>query len=206
MSILKKEQKWHTLEGVLNEIWQMLQRGANRFNDPFHWPVLGTADKKGSRSLRTVILRQFILAERMLVCHTDARAPKVREIIDCDNVSWLFYHPRRKVQLRISGKATLHADDQVANEQWRATKISSRLNYCTTMPPGTVIDKPSSGIPEFFFNKVPSLLESETARKNFMAITCRIDSLDWLILKATENRRAQFSWDENRQTAVWLIP
>ena len=206
MSRLKKEGKWNSLEGVLNEIWQMLQRGANRFNDPFHWPVLGTTGKDGGSSLRTVILRQLILPKRMLVCHTDARAPKVREIFDCDEVSWLFYNPRKKVQVRISGKAALHADDQLAANQWTATKINSRLNYCATEPPGTIIDKPSSGLPDFLLNKVPSLLESERVRKNFMAITCRIDSVDWLILKATGNRRARFNWDENGLTAVWLIP
>ena len=201
----RKEGKWDTLEGVLNEIWKMLQRGANRYNDPFHWPVLGTVGKDGS-SLRTVILRQFLLPQRMLVCHTDARAHKAQEISDCDNVSWLFYHPRRKVQLRITGHATLHTDDQLANKQWAAAKITSRLNYCATQPPGTPVDKPSSGLPDFLLNKVPSLLESEGGRKNFMAISCRIDSLDWLVLGALGNRRAQFNWDENGQTSAWRIP
>ncbi|UCH20912.1 MAG: pyridoxamine 5'-phosphate oxidase family protein [Deltaproteobacteria bacterium] len=201
----KKAGKWDTLEGVLEEIWTMLRHGVSDSKDPFHWPVLGTTGKN-SASLRTVILRQFILPERVLVCHTDARTDKVHEITKSAEVCWLFYHPKKKVQLRISGHATLHADDQFADRQWAGTRITSRLNYCTTEPPGTFIDKPSSGLPDFLLKKIPTLLESERGRKYFMAIACRIDSMDWLILKAFGNRRARFDWDENGLTAKWLIP
>jgi hypothetical protein len=31
-----------------------------------------------------------------------------------------------------------------------------------------------------------------------MAIACRIDSIDWLILRALGHRRARFDWDENK--------
>jgi len=197
--------KWDTLDEVLAEIWTMLKRGVTRFNDPFHWPVLTTTAEDGSRS-RTVILRQFTLPARVLICHTDARAAKVSEISNHAEVSWLFYHPKRKVQLRITGPATLHADDQLADEQWAATKIISRLNYCSLDPPGFIIDKPSSGLPDFLLNRVPTLLESEKGRKHFLAIACRIDSIDWLVLRAFGNRRARFDWDENKLNAEWMIP
>ena len=201
----KRKGKWDTLDGVLREVWIMLKRGVTHFTDPFHWPALGTIGKDGS-SLRTVILRQLILPERILVCHTDARAVKVQEILDSANVSWLFYHPKRKVQLRVSGQAKLHADDQFADEQWAAAKITSRLNYCAAEPPGTPIDKPSSGLPDFLRNKVPTLLASESGRKQFVVIACRIESMDWLMLSALGNRRARFDWDENGLNAAWLIP
>jgi len=197
--------KWHTLEGVLKDVWTMLMRGAARFNDPFHWPALGTTAKEGV-GLRMVILRQLILPERILVCHTDARAEKVREILSSPEVSWLFYHPKRKVQLRISGPATLHADEQFADEQWTATKITSRLNYCAQAPPGTPIDKPSSGLPDYLLNKFPTIFESEIGRKNFMVIAGQIDSVDWLKLSALGNRRARFNWDEKGLDATWLVP
>ena len=197
--------KWDTLDNVLNEIWKMLERGAARFNDPFHWPALGTTARDGA-SLRTVILRQFTLADRLLVCHTDARAEKVREISNSARVSWLFYHPKRKVQLRISGPASLHVDDEFADQQWAAAKITSRLNYCAVEPPGSTIETPSSGLPDFLINKVPTLLETEKGRKNFMAIVGRIDSMDWLVLSILGNRRARFDWDENGLSSKWLIP
>ena len=201
----KKTETWTTLDGVLDGAWAMLKRGVDRFNDPLHWPVLGTTGEDGS-SLRTVILRHFILPERVLICYTDARATKVRDIMNSDRVSWLFYHPKKKIQLRISGPATLHGDDPVAEEHWAKTRITNRINYATLEPPGASVDTPSSGLPDFLRNKIPTLLESEKGRENFMAIVSRIDSMDWLILSPLGNRRAVFDWDGDRMNATWLIP
>lgn len=194
-----------TLDGVLTEIWAMLKRGADHFKDPFHWPVLGTVGK-GGPSLRTVILRQCRMPDRILICHTDSRAMKVPEIHNASQVSWLFYHPKKGVQLRVSGRATLHMDDPFADDQWAGTRITSRLNYCATQPPGTSVDRPSSGLPDFLLNKIPTLLESEKGRQNFAAIACRIDSIDWVLLSLMGNRRARFVWDDNELSAQWLIP
>ena len=201
----RREGNWNTLDGVLNESWKMLGRGAVHFNDPFHWPVLGTTGQEGV-SLRCVILRQFLMPDRVLVCHSDARAEKVQEISGLDKVGWLFYHPQKKVQLRISGHATLHADDQFADEQWAAAKATSRLNYCAIEPPGTPVDRPSSGLPDLLHRKIPALLDTEKCRHNFVAIACPIDSMDWLVLRVLGNRRARFDWDETGLKATWLIP
>jgi hypothetical protein len=201
----KKEEKWDTLDGVLKHIWKMLDRGAANYRDPFHWPVLGTIGQEGP-DMRCVILRQFSISDRLLVCHTDARAAKVRAISNFSKVSWLFYHPKKKVQLRITGHATLHANDHFADRQWAGTKLSSRLNYCAIEPPGTPIESPSSGLPDFLLNKVPTLFETEKGRQHFAAISCRIDAIDWLVLRVMGNRRARFEWDSAGLNAKWLIP
>jgi len=201
----KSHGKRDALEGVLHEIWSMLKRGVGRSQDPFHWPVLGTTGKNGC-SLRTVILRQLILPDRILVCHSDARAAKANEIRRFNKVSWLFYHPKKKVQLRVSGQATLHTDDQFADEQWAKTGVTSRLNYCAVKPPGTPVDQPTSGLPDFLYNRIPTLLQSERGHKNFMSIACQIDTIDWLMLSVMGNRRARFVWDEHRLSAGWLVP
>lgn len=200
-----KVKKWDTFNAILEEIWAMLRRGVIHVNDAFHCPVLGTEGKDGC-NLRTVILRQLILPERILICHTDSRAPKAREITVVDKVTWLFYHPKKKVQLRVTGRATLHTDDVFADEQWAATKITSRLNYCAGESPGTPVDEPSSGLPDFLLKKVPTLFETAKGRRHFMAIACKIDSIDWLVLSVLGNRRARFDWDEKNLYTTWLIP
>ena len=200
-----RKEKWDTLDGVLDQIWRMLEKGAARSNDPFHWPVLGTRSEEGC-NLRTVILRQVKVSDRILVCHTDARAAKVQDIKNYSQTSWLFYHPEKKIQVRISGQTTLHAHDPHADRQWVDTRITSRLNYCASLPPGTPIDQPSSGLPDFLLNKIPTLLETEIGRKHFMVIAVQIFSIDGLILKVTGNRRARFEWDEDRLHATWLVP
>jgi hypothetical protein len=193
------------LDGILDDMWSMLLRGVTDSKDPFHWPVLGTTGKDAC-SLRTVILRQAVRPDRLLVCHTDARAAKTQEIMNFARVSWLFYHPAKKIQLRISGLATLHSDNRFAEEQWSETKATSRLNYCTVDAPGTPVAKPSSGLPDFLLKKIPSLFETEIGRKNFMAIACRIDEVDWLRLSTLGNWRARFKWDVERMYATWLVP
>ncbi len=193
------------LDHVLDDIWLMLNRGADKFNDPYHWPVLGTTGKMGC-NLRTVILRQFVQSERLLVCHTDIRAAKVKDIHNVKLVSWLFYHPKKKIQLKIAGSAELHTNDQFANEQWQAASIATRLNFCTVDSPGTPISHPTSGLPNFLLNKVPTLLDSERGRENFLSISCRIDSIDWLALSAIGNKRARFEWQNNNLTSTWLVP
>jgi hypothetical protein len=183
----------------------MLDRGAADSSDPFHWPVLGTTGTTGV-GLRCVILREFLMPDRILVCHSDVRAAKIREISASAGVTWLFYHPREKVQLRISGSATLHTDDPFAEEQWAAAKATSRLNYRAVAPPGTPVEGPSSGLPDFLLRKVPTLFETEKGRRNFAAIACRIDSMDFLVLRILGNRRARFDWDDTGMNAKWLIP
>jgi hypothetical protein len=205
MSMIKQRKTWDSLEDILKGSWSMLKRGAARFNDPFHWPVLGTLGQEGC-SQRSVILRRFILSERILVCNTDARAGKVMEIKNNPKVSWLFYHPKEKIQLRIAGRAELHTDDTFADEQWAATPIPSRLNYCAESPPGTPVDKPTAGLPDFLVNKLPTLMNTEKGRKNFLTISSTIESMDWLSLNLLGNRRARFDWRENKFDSSWLIP
>ena len=200
-----RNRRWNTFDGILEKIWQMLEKGATHSDDPFHRPALGTSSKEGC-SLRTVILRKVNVPDRILVCHTDARSAKVQEIKDNSQTTWLFYHPEKKVQLRVTGHTTLHTHDSYADIQWTGTSSTSRLNYCTSEPPGTPIDKPSSGLPDFLLKKIPTLLENEMGRKHFMVIAVQIHSIDWLILKVTGNQRARFDWDEDSLHATWLVP
>ena len=175
------------------------------YRDPFHWPVLGTKGCDGP-NLRTVILRRVMVSERILVCHTDARAPKVREIVASERVAWLFYHPKKKIQLRITGSAALHTDDRFADDQWAATGATSRLSYGTTDAPGTPLDAPSSGLPDVLLRTLPSLFQTRRYRRNFMSVACRIESIDWLILRPSGNLRARFSWDGSGRSSTWLVP
>ena len=200
-----RREKWSTLEDVLDGVWQMLEQGAARSDDPFHWPVLGTAAEAGC-SLRTVILRQIDAQDRTMVCHTDARAPKVAEIRKQPQASWLFYHPAKRIQVRMAGHATLHNSDSFADRQWADSSVTSRLNYCASRPPGTPLEKPSAGLPDFLLKKVPALSQTEMGRKHFMAVAVKIHSLDWLMLKITGNRRARFEWDADKLRATWLVP
>ena len=65
----------YTHEQVLNDVWSCLREGAKRGVHPFHTPVLATING-GDPDLRTVVLRQAVEKQRLLLCHTDVRSPK----------------------------------------------------------------------------------------------------------------------------------
>ena len=74
--------------------------------------------------------------ERTLTCFSDARAAKVGEIREHGHVQWLFYHPRKQIQLRISGPAAVHTDDRVADACWAQVNGFSRPQLLHRTSPG----------------------------------------------------------------------
>jgi len=203
--IFKKRERISTLDDVLSSSWRLLHKGVGNFKHPFYRPVLTTTDGN-QPEVRTVILRGFSEKDRILVCHCDARTPKVTQVQDNPNVSWLFYDPKKWIQLRLSGTATIHTDDKTAESQWKKVRTTSRINYCAVLPPGSSAEKPTSGLPDSLRDKASKLFDSPEARKNFTAIVCRFDQMDWLTLKLTGHRRAKFQWKDNLVDASWIIP
>ena len=193
------------LAAVLQEIWAGLERGVADSHHTFHTPVLGTLSKNGV-SLRTVVLRKAQPDLRTLVCHSDVRSDKVTELRQNEPVSWLFYSPADKIQIRAEGRAKVHHQDDVALEGWQNSRLSSRRAYSTLAGPGTPTAEPESGLPDFLIGRSPTLEESEAGWPNFAVIVSTIERFDWLYLDAKGHRRAQFTWDGLDFAATWVIP
>ena len=193
------------LEDILVDCWSLLETGAKKSKAPFHTPVLGTAQADGC-SLRTVVLRRVVASQRLLICHTDRRSAKVAELGKHNSLSWLFYDPKKKIQIRARGLATLHFDDDLADEQWSRTRRMSRRCYCVWEAPGTVQPSRSSGLPSEYEGGSPTWEQSEQGRENFAVIRCQVDFLDWLYLDARGHSRAQFHWCGEKFEARWVTP
>jgi hypothetical protein len=203
--IIRKKENISTLDNVLKSSWRYLHEGVQNFRHPFHQPSLVTMDDNKPQA-RIVIIREFSEKDRKLVCHCDARSPKVLQIRNNPYVSWLFYYPKKWLQLRLSGSASVHTDDNTAEAQWEKVSLPHRINYCAEIPPGLPTEKPSSGLPDFLRDKAPKLFDGSSGRKNFAAIICQFDEMDWLLLKLTGHIRAQFHWKDNQMDASWVIP
>lgn len=203
--IFGKKENISTLDDVLSSSWRILHKGVRNFRHPFYRPALATMD--GNKpDVRTVILRGFSDKDRTLICHCDARTPKVSQIQGNPDVSWLFYHPDKWLQLRLSGTARVHTNDKIAEFQWKKVSLTSRINYCSRISPGSPMGKSSLAPSSFLRDKAPKLLDHPEARKNFAVIVCRFDQMDWLLLKLTGNIRAKFHWEDDRIDASWVIP
>ncbi len=191
---------------ILKNIWKHLDMGTLDRKHPFHTPVFATVGENCVPSLRSVVLRRFWRKPPLLAFHTHIGAPKIREIQSNNNVSWLFYHVEKKLQIRVDGKATVHTDDDLAEEQWLATGFFSRRCY-TGVAPSTFSKTPTNGLPEDLTDREPTKEESEMGRANFAVISSTIETIDCLELDVKGNRRSLFKWKENGELeTIWLTP
>lgn len=188
------------LDATLVEAWAMLVRGAKDRRSAFHTPVLATLRTDGRPAARTVVLRSADPEGRTLRFHTDRRSSKFVEIAADPRVSMHFYDPAAKVQLCIDGRATGHAEDELADMAWRGTRPMSRVCYRVEPGSGSEIETPHAA-------RVASPgVDGEAGRANFSAVTIAVDSIEWLYLAAQGHRRAQFRWRGQGLGATWLVP
>jgi len=190
---------------ILKNIWKHLDLGTLERSHPFHTPVFGTICDD-EPNLRVVVLRRFWRKQPRLAFHTHLGSPKIKEIQSNPNVSWAFYHPKEKFQLRIKGTATIHKNDELAEEQWAATELFSRRCYIGEAP-SQESKKPTSGLPGDLIDRQPTREESETGRANFVVISSTIEQIDCLELAVRGNRRSLFKWNGNGEIETkWLTP
>ena len=117
----------------------------------------------------------------------------------------LFYGKEEKIQLRIRATCEVNYNDEVSRESWENTGHISRKCYLVTNGPGTLSDKPTSGLNNKFDNFDFTKEESEAGYKNFCVIRCRIKSIEWLYLAAKGHRRALIDIN-NPKNFTWLVP
>ncbi len=190
---------------ILKKIWKNLDLGVLERDHSFHTPVFGTSAECRA-NLRVVVLRRFWRRTPRLAFHTHLDSPKIKEITNNPQVSWLFYHAPEKLQLSIKGTATVHTTDKLAEEQWLATGFFSRRCYIGNAPTQPV-KKATSGMPEEIINRQPTKEESEAGRSNFAVISSTIDIIDCLELDFRGNRRSLFTWDAGGELVTsWLTP
>jgi hypothetical protein len=183
------------LAETLAEAFRLLARGVADRRHPFHTPTLATIGADGAPRARTLVLRGFDAATRTLRLHTDTRSGKFAELAAEPRCALHAYDAGAQIQLRLTGRATLHRSDVLADSAWAASRPFSRLCYAAPEPPGAPVAAPP-----------PAPREGE-GRANFAAIALAVGSLDWLWLDASGHRRARFTWhSDGAPQAEWLAP
>jgi hypothetical protein len=192
---------------ILKKIWKHLDLGMLEREHPFHTPVLGTIGDDAMPQLRVVVLRRFWRKNpRGLVFHAHVGSPKIAEIENNPRVSWLFYHPQERFQVRVKGTASVHREGDLHEEQWLATEFFSRRCYVGEAP-SQISEKPTSGLPEDLTERAPTEEESEAGKANFVVIFSTIDELDCLELNVKGHRRSLFNWTAAGELETrWLTP
>lgn len=190
---------YNDLPASLAQGWALLVRGAADRRHPFHTPAVATIGADGAPRVRTVVLRGASPPSRRLRFHTDARSAKAAELAADPRIAVHAYDPGGKIQLRLSGTATLHTDDDVADAAWTATRPLSRACYRVATPPGAPADDPVAALTEIGDGR-------EAGRAAFIAVTVTVARMEWLYLAAAGHRRALFDWSGDALDATWLVP
>ena len=196
-------------------LWQHLQAATESAKHPFHLPTLCTVDPDQHPAARVVVLRRVEPGTHELICHTDRRAPKIAELRANPATAWLFYDGPAKLQLRVTGRSSVHTDDALADAQWDASTLSSRRCYLAPAAPGdAVLDDagnesatPSPNLPEALRHRVPTAAEAAPGRVNFAVIRTVVQRFDALVLHHAGHRRAEFLFTPTQEpptVARWL--
>jgi 3-hydroxyisobutyrate dehydrogenase len=193
----------YNLSELEQDCWDRLVSGAVKSRTPFHTPSIATLHQ-GDVSLRTVVLRKTLPTERELRFHTDVRSPKWQELSQNPSISALFYDGLERIQIRVKGKAFLHHSNEITDEAWQKTSISSRKCYLTRFSPSSFTEESSSGLSENIENENFTLSESESGYSNFGIVSIHVQSIDWLWLNHTGHRRAFFDYEKGMNS--WMIP
>ena len=206
MNTVEIEGKAFDLNAIEADCWQRLLDAVPDFKNPFHTAVVANANEHGV-NLRTVVLRKTEPEKKELFFHADIRSGKWKELKADNNISWLFYSHEARIQIRLAGKATLHHTDDVADQVWAESKMSSRKIYSGEAGPSSLSDSPTSGLPPQFDVADPTPKESEAGRKNFGVVAASINWMEWLWLNSKGHRRASFHYLDQRDfNANWLVP
>ncbi|WP_420392442.1 pyridoxamine 5'-phosphate oxidase family protein [Acuticoccus sp.] len=189
----------HDLMAVEDAAWAMLAEGAASRHAAFHQMAVATVNADGRPEARTVVLRGADRAARTVRFHTDLRAGKVGDLADRPELAAVLYDHDAKVQVRLSGGATLHHRDDLAASTWAGMRDFSKACYRQASAPGrTLADHPA------MIDTAAPLPELD-GFGNFVAVTLRVATLEWLYLAARGHRRALVSYGA-AEGRTWLAP
>lgn len=189
-----------TLDAVREDVFARLARAVKDRRSALHTPVIATRGLDGQMKARIVVLRAFDAAAGTLRFHTDTRGNKIGELAADPHLSFAFYDPQARVQIRAECAASVHSNDALADEAWASSQRMSRICYGVLPAPGAPIEGPD----DFALPDDDHAIAGGSA--HFSAVLCRIEHLEYLYLRHEGHRRARFARTAEGWRGQWLAP
>ncbi len=186
---------------ILEMEYKELQKATKDGKHEYHCFYFATINSKTPK-LRTVVLRALDKDNNTLSFHTDLRSNKVKEIQSNKNVSALFYDKKRRVQIRLQGKAQLDENSNKLKKIWSSMRPESKLCYMGPFAPGERLDQFQPNLPNHNAQNITSQ-NNKKGYEKFCRVTIYLKSLDWLQLEHSGHRRIYFSFDKDSKP-VWI--
>jgi hypothetical protein len=188
------------LNEILAAIWLKLSDSVQSPSAAWRMPVLGTVSDD-SPDLRTVVLRDVDIESWTLTCYTDSRSGKVRQLNANPTVSWLFYCPEERIQLRACGPAAIATSGPEVADAWESVPAFSRQNYLTEKSPGLPVE-----------NRVivggldGDADEFADGLNNFAVLRSTLSQLVWLSVDGQRQISSIFTRTAAGITSAWRVP
>jgi len=189
---------------IEKKLWDLLTVAVKDRSSEFRTPAF-ICGNEGDLDGRIVVLRKVDRKKNFIQFHSDIRSSKIEKIKKNPNCSFLFYGKKEKIQLRLKTECEINFKNTVTKESWESTGHISRKCYLVENAPGTISEKPTSGLNTRFNNFDFTKKESESGYENFSVIKCKIKSIEWLYLAAKGHRRALIDFKGTKKF-TWLIP
>jgi hypothetical protein len=185
------------LQTVLAGAWALLERGVReRARGPAPIITVATAGEDGAPRLRSVVLREASAAACSLSFFTDVQSRKIGELTRDPRLAAHVWDPAEQTQLRVTGRALVHARDALARAAWADLRPESRQAYGVVPAPGSII-------PGHDRYEIP---EDEGARfERFGVVVVAIETMEALRLTPDGHRRALFTFGAE-PAGIWLAP
>jgi pyridoxine/pyridoxamine 5'-phosphate oxidase len=190
---------------LLSTVWQQLGRAVHDSKHPFRTPGLATVDSEGLPHVRKIVLRAADSEAGTLRFYSDSRTRKIESLAHTEELAWLFWDQRKKLQVRARGRGVLLAAAE-ADRLWTALAKPQRKDYAALSAPGTRTNAADTGLPADWETKPAEA--TEYARAYFRAVDCILTELDVLQLAREGHQRAHFfrAGPDQDWQGSWVIP
>ncbi len=179
-----------TLEGIEAVVVQELAAAARHKGHPWRVGVLATTDGDIGDA-RSVVLREWDEAQRVLLVYTDARSPKVAQLKAHPMGTLVLWSEKLGWQLRLRVKLDVQTAGLAVSSRWARLKMTPAAHdYLSPLPPGAAMAGGHGASP------------ARESRTHFAVMTAQVQAIDWLELHAEGHRRARF----DSRGARWVAP
>ncbi|HDZ03615.1 hypothetical protein LCGC14_0127970 [marine sediment metagenome] len=174
------------------ELSSEIQKGITEKGHPFRFITMATVGNGPIARLRTVVLRE-VSQELVLSIYTDSRTEKIKHIKANNQISFLFYHPEKMLQLKVEGTANIVTDTSRLTATWNNVQPNSRKDYITNNSPGSFI-------------KNPDHVEYLEEENYFTILDIMPTKIEYLKLQRPNHIRAKFTKTSENWKGEFLVP
>jgi len=180
------------INDLFNEALEELQIAVKKADHPFRYCSVASCDTADNLRQRTMVLRELTEDENLLF-YTDSRSVKIKHFNQNPNVSVLFYHPQKNLQLILKGKIKIYKNNEDYHNHKSNIEGKAVNNYNTRLAPGKKLNNP--------FNI------SRTTDLYFALLELRTESIEFLKIRKDPNHlRALFTKVDGEWEKTFLVP